>query len=287
MSRKALFALLGCVIFAGLLQAGRAQAWRQASVTNPSGQLIYFHQDGNCAAWTLSREGSRDIPDLAALQGVLRQAFDTWSAAGCSYIRFVETGTSACGCSGFGYSPGGANSNLVAWCEDTWSSEFPQEAVAITIVSYDEADGAILDTDVAMNGTRFTFGVAQEGTCDGITDVQNTMTHEAGHMLGFNESEVDGTTMFPYTHVCDTEKRVLAADDIAGLCAVYPVASNPGVCDSPIGGLDDCPGGCSGCATLSGEPPSRSLMMGLAAALCFLLAMAARRKFFKDDRNRF
>jgi hypothetical protein len=282
MSRKAMLLCLLCAAFA---HGGPAMAWIQATVVNPDGDTVYFHQPGNCVAWSLSLEGSSDIMDYNLLHGAVRQSFETWNAVSCSYVKFFETDAVTCGCSDFGYNQDGANTNLIAWYERSWPGDYPPEAVAITAVSYDEGTGAILDSDIAVNGDRFIFGIVQEGSCDGLMDVQSAVTHEAGHMLGFDDSDVPGATMYGFTFPCETEKRTLEDDDISGLCAMYPLASNPGVCDSPIGGLNDCREGCSGCSVLPDDPQPRSLMMRLAALLCFLLAVVMRRRFIKTDRK--
>jgi hypothetical protein len=178
------------------------------------------------------------------VQGAARRAFAEWNSVGCAYVRFEEAKTAACGCDDMGYDGGGKNANLVSWCEREWPADFPPEAIAITVVSYDKRTGEILDTDVAFNGVAFTF-TATDDTI--MADVQNTLTHEAGHMLGFGESDVRQAAMWGYSHYGDVEKRSLFADDIDGLCALYPVGSDPGKCASPVGGLADCTGGSMGC----------------------------------------
>ncbi len=53
-------------------------------------------------------------------------------------------------------------------------------------------------------------------------DVQNTMTHEAGHFLGFGHTPVAGATMNPTTVAGDLGKRTLHPDDVEAVCTVYP-----------------------------------------------------------------
>jgi len=256
-----------------------AHAWRHACVDNEYGTNICFHHTGNCVSWSVNKNGSDDVEDLDAVRGALQRAFAPWNANGCAYIEFYETPVSSCGCKHIGYGSDGGNVNLIVWCEEYWSSDYPRGAVALTFVHYDEATGEIVDTDVAFNGANFSFGLVDDPeNCDGITDIQNTMTHEAGHMLGFDESDVDGATMWPYTFECDIEKRTLADDDIAGLCVLYPVDNDPQVCTSPVGGFEECEG--CGCGILPKEDRSPAAAFLLAAlAACAVLAVL-RRKFF-------
>jgi uncharacterized protein (TIGR03382 family) len=157
--------------------------------------------------------------------------------------------------------------------------------VALTTVLYDPDTGRIFDADVEMNGwdgqaegTNLAAGAGGPPngwyfTCDKqagwpqctrygeagcfYIDLRNTVTHEAGHVLGLAHPceglsctpVLQPLTMYPQTSPGDVEKRTLAADDVAGVCAIYPAEG----------------GGC-GCG--SGGAPG---------ALAFLLAAAALR----------
>lgn len=52
-------------------------------------------------------------------------------------------------------------------------------------------------------------------------DVQHVMTHEIGHGLGINHSEVSGATMEPTTSYGQTNWRTIEADDKAAAAHVY------------------------------------------------------------------
>jgi hypothetical protein len=56
-------------------------------------------------------------------------------------------------------------------------------------------------------------------------DLQGIATHEIGHTLGLGHTGVSGATMSPATSGAGFGQRSLAADDIAGIQAVYGVAS--------------------------------------------------------------
>lgn len=141
--------------------------------------------------------------------------------------------------------------------------------VALTTVIHDADTGRIYDADIEVNGwdglgegtpfgtTRdhgwwFTCGdpaglpaCATYGQRDcAFIDLQNTMTHEAGHFLGLAhpcegascavQPELRPYTMYPSTGPGETEKRTLHADDVAGLCAIYP--ADGGGCGCGAGG---------------------------------------------------
>lgn len=129
--------------------------------------------------------------------------------------------------------------------------------VALTSVLYDPRNGRIMDADIEVNGWDglardapiiaargqfpehgwyFTCGDETalcasygQGDC-GFMDLQNTVTHEAGHFIGLGhvaESQVS-STMNPNTSPGDVAKRTLSQDDVEGVCAIYPRSSSDG-----------------------------------------------------------
>ncbi|BDG07001.1 matrixin family metalloprotease [Anaeromyxobacter paludicola] len=58
-------------------------------------------------------------------------------------------------------------------------------------------------------------------------DVQNTVTHELGHVLGLDHPPLAGATMSATATPGETSKRVLAASDVAGICTAYPASYTP------------------------------------------------------------
>ncbi|HEX7622738.1 MAG TPA: hypothetical protein VF400_04135, partial [Anaeromyxobacteraceae bacterium] len=144
------------------------------------------------------------------------------------------------------------------WEHDIGSG--PGSTIALTSVTFDPTTGEIFDADMelhdwnasrtAPNGWYFTCPGAPAPTCNatgptdpllfsdsGCTyiDIGNTVTHEAGHMLGLdhvcvpgaaapsNACPVGGSAMEPTAGAGDTDKRTLKPDDIDGVCRIYPV----------------------------------------------------------------
>ena len=63
------------------------------------------------------------------------------------------------------------------------------------------------------------------GSTNGAQDLQGIGCHEYGHCLGMGHSSVNGATMTGFASGNGTSDRSIAADDIAGIQAVYGVAS--------------------------------------------------------------
>jgi hypothetical protein len=126
-----------------------------------------------------------------------------------------------------------------------------------------------------------------------LADLANTLTHELGHVMGFDHtcrvpadppkldhegnevplcSEVvddpayTEPTMFNFQDCGETKKQSPADDDINAVCSVYPMDDDPGVCE-PIG----VEGGC--CSSGGGD---NAALLG-PLLLTALLAAAGRR----------
>lgn len=75
----------------------------------------------------------------------------------------------------------------------------------------------ICEVDIVIN---IDFPWRNNGSTAGY-DVQNVMTHELGHMLGLDHTDVAWATMIEGTNKGDTWKRTLEQDDLNGFNAIY------------------------------------------------------------------
>lgn len=267
------------VVLALCLVAGRAHAFNQA--TTERGAPLHWTQE--CVYFTLAAAGSDDVEDLEALGDAVRRGFEAWNVE-CSAMRYLDGGISDCRRAG--YSPGRPHANLVVWLEDEWPYEVDLgDALAATSVYYDPDTGQILDADVEFNGVDF------EWTTEGLAgrrDVWNTMTHEAGHVLGLDHSDLEAATMYIYSEAGDTQKRDLDPDDVNGVCAIYPEGADLEPCASPPGDAALCRDGSSGCSCdfsgRQGPSPARLALLALVAVTA--IAVASRRRSPRVRRTR-
>lgn len=83
-------------------------------------------------------------------------------------------------------------------------------------------EGEIISADVVINGD-VSWGLLSEETesSEPKHDLAAILTHEFGHVLGLDESDVEGATMWPNTSLGDTHQRVLSEDDEDGVIFIY------------------------------------------------------------------
>src|SRR5207302_353838 len=63
------------------------------------------------------------------------------------------------------------------------------------------------------------------------TDIQNTVTHEFGHAMGFDHTLYPNSTMNPTAPIGETSKRIIDLGTAQGFCNVYPRGQPPLSCD--------------------------------------------------------
>jgi len=193
-----------------------------------------------------------------------------------------------------------------AWCSDPLPKDgscYDRNALAITSVFQIKSTGEIVDADLEVNATTWTWGdyVGHPEQFESTThDFQGTITHEFGHVIGLDHTcytpgtRADGTpiprpvdnngnpvpdcgadnspsitqaTMYPSvtTPSAEVELRSLSPDDVQGACEIYPFTPNF-VCLPPS--RSDSGSGSGGCSYAAQPGP------GAIASVLMLFAMA-------------
>jgi len=210
--------VLGGVLF--LTLSLPAQAWVQSVSSQGAG----LHWNKLCPVIYAEEDGSRDVDDGSDIDAI-QASLDTWNQVDCTAFRFVWGGVT--NITWAGYSPGAENVNIVVFRDDHWP--YAQRPVAFTSVTYDPKSGEVFDADIELNGEDFHFTSDPVAHPDQI-DIQNTVTHEAGHIVGLGHSKKMDATMYDSAVFGETSKRTLSSDDEEAVCSLYPVGDSPTVC---------------------------------------------------------
>lgn len=200
--------------------------------------------DGPSLAWeprTIPMHVSGGGAEVSAqeLGRVLGESMLPWNGVDCSDIGLLVAEPTEERLAGFDWAEGseGDNENIVVFRNDdpddpvdAWLHQLG--ALAITTVTFESNAGELLDADVEINDVAFPFTTCdpEDNGCDVEFDLQNTLTHELGHVLGLDHTQDADATMFASAPRSDTSKRTLAGDDIDAICLVYPSGGPVGEC---------------------------------------------------------
>ncbi|MGC9042643.1 MAG: matrixin family metalloprotease [Myxococcota bacterium] len=146
------------------------------------------------------------------------KSFQEWESPDCTTLRFERGEDTEEAKGSFNSLDIEANKNIIVWYYKDWPYE--PNGLALTTVTYDDKTGKIYDADIELNGVFYRFDVV-ERTPSTYTDIQNTITHEIGHMIGLDHTFNSDSVMYPTARAGEIKKRKLSQDDIDGVCAIY------------------------------------------------------------------
>jgi len=224
----------------------------------------FLNWQRSCVTYTFNNNAFTRLQPLteAATREIFNTSFASWSGVNCSGRKpfYVEQapGTTS---SGPGFVKDAANVSVISvYPGSEWDdlTDHSPNAIALTLLWYEKKMGEILDVDMDLNLGAGQFADCEKVTCrsGSVVDLQNTITHEAGHLLGLGHTSVSGATMQPQAIgglTAETSKRSLAQDDVDGYCALnLPgfVCSNA-ACTCPVPPIYRSSTTQSGCACAS------------------------------------
>ncbi|MCZ7683509.1 MAG: matrixin family metalloprotease [Sandaracinaceae bacterium] len=232
-----------------------------------------------CSAIALSVAAPSDDLSAEQVAGVLARSIATWEAVECGGRPLgidLEILADASTCVAPLYRDDAGNVNTIMFVQDWGDRAYDPAAFAVTTVWHRRSTGEILDVDMEINERRGPYGICPpEGCLDTRTvDLENVVTHELGHYLGLAHSSEPDATMYASALAGETIKRDLTADDVAGICAVYPPGRPSGECDFTPRGRAGAALRETGCSVAApGAPGSRAALAQVA-----LVALALRRR---------
>jgi hypothetical protein len=204
--------------------------------TTRTGAVLHWEQSQIPVPWSLNAGGAPELGQ-AITQQTLTASFGAWSDVECSFLSFSYKGVVTVSPSDVGTMDYDGD-NVMIWIEPgQWPGEWV-DAFAVTVPLFEENSGRIVDADILFN-RNFDWSIAVDGE-PGKADLQSIATHEIGHLLGLDHTPPPDATMFWSAVEGETHKRSLAADDIQGICFLYPVEGKTG---SPCAAASDCEAG--------------------------------------------
>ncbi len=145
--------------------------------------------------------------------------------------------------------------HFTVFFDPSWSED--PDILALTY-TWSNSEGEIVHFDIAINSDDHDWAV--DGSSE-KHDLQNTITHEFGHVLGLDHSEISDATMSPSSPAGELSKRELHEDDLLGYQIIYPGPITDG---SPSAGSPSSTDSSSSGATGGGsKPPPTSGGYGL------------------------
>jgi uncharacterized protein (TIGR03437 family) len=215
-----------------LLLVAAAYAWGYAPNPidgTPLHRIDYtgmqFLANQNIAAGMLNAAGNVWITADSSPIDAINNALGAWNGVATTSARFLTLQMTT-----LSYDSSDGN-DVIVFADDAFTESFTNGIVAITaIASYScpgnacGVDGQIFDTDIFFS-TFVQFSTTQD---PGTYDIQSAVTHELGHSMGANHTNILSATMYAFTTQQDTHEQTLSADDVAFVSSMYPASGGNG-----------------------------------------------------------
>ena len=222
-------ALLGALVAAVALGMPSTAAAYRTLADDPSLALTSEATLELPVTWTLSAEDLAP-PDRVDAEATALRAFDAWGTPECSAVRDMYRGQTRTRASA------GDGASTIEIVGAGWLARgLPDGRGATTEVQIrrDESGHAVItEADIYLNFDQHRFALRGAPTGDEL-DLAGVLTHEIGHLLGLAHPCEHDDSAVPscdptyessalYPDYLGASQRAPSADDLAGICALYP-----------------------------------------------------------------
>lgn len=285
---KKYLCIMFCTLGLGIWGAREASAWEQAYTCD---DVYVMCMEGKsplptywakpCVEMHLNEAGSRYI-DFEDVQRVVKDSIETWNVPERSSLVMSYGGLT--NETRVGYNPCiSENANIIVFRDDVWNES--SAIMALTSVTNRASNGLIYDADMEINTAMYNFGIVDRRH-QNFVDLQNTVTHELGHVIGLEHSTDSESTMYAYALAGTIYMRDLGEDDLEGLETIYP-RSSAATCsflgeyfEAPPQAMNEgCKDKDGSCSALPSQKVNKKFGFGLLLGMgCLGLYFVRRRK---------
>ena len=120
---------------------------------------------------------------------------------------------------------GGGDQNVILFWDAAWPHPDGDVTLALTTVTFSTNSGEIYDADIEVNSDPSVHKLSvSDAPPPDAYDLASIFQHETGHFFGLAHTQPDDTSATMSAHYKTGEEfmRTLEADDVCGLCTIYP-----------------------------------------------------------------
>jgi MYXO-CTERM domain-containing protein len=187
---------------------------------------LYLYWKNQCVSYSISKQGTK-VTTLAEATSIINEAFARWPSAVCKTgdgpgITITNIGDADCTEVKFNQTT--PNQNLIVFRDDGWPYQDAYSTLGLTTVTFNAKTGEIFDADMEINSSQKNLVAvdADSAIPANSFDLASVVTHEAGHFFGLAHATSTTATMYASYKPGTTALRTLSADDVNGICEIYP-----------------------------------------------------------------